>query len=95
MTQEQLLQFSESQQLLNDAVSDVIVSVENYPELTAVESYQTFMAQYEGCENRIMVERRRFNEVAKGYNESIRKFPANLIARLFGFEKRPYFEGVE
>ena len=95
MTQEQLLQFSESQQLLNDAVSDVIVSVENYPELKAVESYQTFMAQYEGCENRIMVERRRFNEVAKGYNESIRKFPANLIARLFGFEKRPYFEGVE
>jgi len=92
MTQEQLQQFEESQQQLDDAVSEVIVSVENYPELKAVESYQTFLAQYEGCENRILVERKRYNETVQDYNRRVRGFPSSVIANMFGFEKRPYFE---
>lgn len=91
MTQEQLLQFGESQQLLGDAVSDVIVSIENYPDLKAEESYQTFLAQYEGSENRILVERKRYNEMIKNYNRSVRSFPGSIIAKLFGFETHPYF----
>jgi LemA protein len=52
-------------------------------------------AQLAGCENRILTERQRFNEATKAYNQSIRKFPGNLIANMFGFEKRPYFEADE
>ncbi len=93
VTQEQLSGFENAQQLLGDAVNDVIVSVENYPELKAVESYQTFLAQYEGSENRILVERKRYNEMVQDYNKSIRSFPGNLIAGWFGFEPKPYFKG--
>lgn len=91
MTEEQLLSFDEVQQLLDDAVSDVILSIEAYPDLKAVESYQTFLAQYEGSENRIFVERKRYNESVKDYNQKVRNFPGNLIAGWFGFEKKPYF----
>ena len=52
-------------------------------------------AQLAGCENRIMTERERFNEAAKVYNQSVRKFPSSIIANMFGFEKRPYFEANE
>lgn len=92
MTQEQLSGFENTQQLLGNAVNDVIVSVENYPDLKAVETYQTFLAQYEGCENRIFVERRRYNKMVQDYNKSIRSFPGKFIANWFGFEKKPYFE---
>lgn len=92
MTQEQLLAFEQSQQLLSDAVSDVIVSIENYPDLKAVEMYQTFQVQYTGCENRIYVERTRYNEMVKDYNKSVRSFPKSLIAKWFGFEVHPYFQ---
>ena len=91
MTQEQLQGFDNTQQLLGNAVNDVIVSVENYPDLKAVETYQAFLAQYEGCENRILVERRRYNEMVQNYNKSVRKFPGSLIAGWFGFETHPYF----
>lgn len=91
-TQEQLSGFDDAQQLLGTAVNDVIVSVENYPDLKAIEAYQTFLAQYAGCENRIFVERGRYNEAVQDYNSTIRRFPGNLIAGWFGFEKRPYFE---
>ena len=93
VTQEQLSGFENAQQLLGDAVNDVIVSVENYPDLKAVESYQTFLAQYEGSENRILVERKRYNEMVQDYNKSVRSFPGNLIAGWFGFEPKPYFKG--
>lgn len=91
-TQEQLLGFFEAQKLLGVAVNDVIVSIENYPELKAIESYQTFLSQYEGCENRIMVERRRFNETVQQYNSAVKNFPNSLIANLFGFRPRNYFQ---
>lgn len=92
MTQEQLSGYENTQQLLNDAVSGVLVSIENYPDLKAAESYQTFLAQYEGSENRILVERKRFNETVQRYNQSVRRFPGNLIAKWFGFEAKPYFQ---
>lgn len=92
MTQEQLLEFEQSQQLLGDAVSNVIVSIENYPDLKAAEMYQTFLAQYAGCENRIFVERGRYNEMVKDYNKSVRSFPRKIIAGWFGFEIHPYFQ---
>ena len=91
ITQEQLSGFDNAQQLLGDAVNDVIVSIENYPDLKAIEAYQTFLAQYAGCENRIYVERTRFNEAVQDYNKSVRNFPGNIIAGWFGFEPRPYF----
>lgn len=91
LTQEQLLEFENTQQLLGNAVNDVIVSIENYPDLKAAEAYQTFLAQYAGCENRIYVERTRYNEMVQDYNKSIRSFPGSLIANWFGFEPQPYF----
>ncbi len=84
--------FEKAQDELGNSLNRLIVSVENYPDLKASEEYLTLQAQLAGCENRILTERERFNEVAKDYNQSIRKFPGNLIAKLCGFERRPYFE---
>lgn len=91
MTQEQLSNFENTQQQLGNAVNEVMVSIENYPDLKAIEAYQTFMAQYEGSENRIYVERTRYNEMVQDYNKSVRRFPGSLIANWFGFETHPYF----
>ncbi len=84
--------FESAQNELGNSLNRLIVSVENYPDLKANEEYLTLQAQLTGCENRILTERERFNETAKVYNQSVRKFPSNLIAKMFGFEKRPYFE---
>lgn len=84
--------FESAQNELGNSLNRLIVSVENYPDLKANEEYLTLQAQLAGCENRILTERERFNETAKVYNQSVRKFPSNLIAKMFGFEKRPYFE---
>ena len=91
MTQEQLSGFENAQQLLGEAVNDVLVTVENYPDLKAAEAYQTFIAQYAGSENRIYVERTRYNKMVQDYNQSVRRFPGSLIAGWFGFEPQPYF----
>lgn len=84
--------FESAQNELGNSLNRLIVSVENYPDLKANEEYLTLQAQLAGCENRILTEREHFNETAKVYNQSVRKFPSNLIAKMFGFEKRPYFE---
>ena len=84
--------FESAQNELGNSLNRLIVTVENYPDLKANEEYLTLQAQLAGCENRIQTERERFNETAKTYNQSIRRFPSNLIAKMFGFEKRPYFE---
>ncbi len=84
-----------AQEELGNAMNRLIVSVENYPDLKASDNYLTLQAQLTGCENRILTERNRFNEAAKVYNQSIRKFPSSIIANMFGFEKRPYFEADE
>ena len=84
--------FEAAQNELGNSLNRLIVSVENYPDLKANEEYLTLQAQLAGCENRIQTERERFNETAKAYNQNVRKFPSSLIAKMFGFEKRPYFE---
>ena len=84
--------FETAQDELGNSLNRLIVSVENYPDLKANEEYLTLQAQLAGCENRILTERNRFNETAKVYNQSVRKFPSSLIAKMFSFEKRPYFE---
>jgi LemA protein len=84
--------FESAQNELGNSLNRLIITVENYPDLKANEEYLTLQAQLAGCENRIQTERERFNETAKTYNQSIRRFPSNLIAKMFGFEKRPYFE---
>ena len=84
--------FEAAQDVLDKSLNRLIVTVENYPDLKANEEYLTLQAQLAGCENRIQTERERFNEVAKVYNQSVRRFPSNIIANMFGFEKRPYFE---
>ena len=87
--------FDAAQEELGKSMNRLLVSIENYPDLKASENYLTLQAQLEGCENRILTERERFNEAAKVYNQSIRKFPSSLIAKMFGFERRPYFEADE
>ena len=86
--------YEAAQKELDNTLNRLIVSIENYPDLKASENYLTLQAQLAGCENRILTERQRFNEAAKAYNQSVRKFPSSLIANMFGFEKRPYFEAT-
>ncbi|MDX1501601.1 MAG: LemA family protein [Thermoanaerobaculia bacterium] len=92
---EELAQFEAAQDSLTSALSRLLVVVERYPELSATQSFRDLQVQLEGTENRIAVERRRFNEEAQKLNTAIRQFPTVLVARLFGFEKRPYFTAVE
>lgn len=69
-----------------------MVTVEKYPDLKATANFKDLQAQLEGTENRIAVERKKFNEAAQSYNTMIRRFPKNLLAKIYGFEKRPYFQ---
>lgn len=92
LTPEALTQFQAAQDGLSQALGRLLMIKESYPELKASEQYNTLMVQLEGTENRIAVERKRFNETAQAYNAAIRRFPSNIMALLFGFEKRPYFE---
>ena len=92
ITPEQLAQFQEAQDQLSGALSRLLVSIERYPELKANENFMALQAQLEGTENRITVERQKFNESAMVYNQDIRKFPRNIIANMFDFEKVGYFK---
>jgi len=84
--------FQESQAALSGALSRLLVVVEKYPDLKANQNFLELQSQLEGTENRISVERRRFNEMVQDYNAYIRKFPNNLISCMFGFEKKGYFK---
>lgn len=87
-----LQQFQANQQQLSGALSRLMVVVEKYPDLKANQNFLELQSQLEGTENRISTERRRFNEAVQAYNAYIRSFPKNLIANMFGFERRAYFE---
>ena len=87
--------FQSAQSELGNALSRLLVSVENYPQLKANENFQQLQAQLEGTENRIAVERMKFNETVQEYNTKIRRFPANFIAGISGFEKKQYFQSAE
>lgn len=95
LTPEKMEAYQRAQGEVGSALSRLLAVTENYPELKANENFQTLQAQLEGTENRISVERRKFNEVTRGYNTAIRRFPKNILAGMFGFEKRPYFEAQE
>ena len=89
-----LASFEAVQNDLTQSLSRLQVAVEDYPDLKANEEYLGLQAQLAGCENRIAVERERFNFIANIYNQKVRRFPSSIIAKLFGFEKRPYFEAT-
>lgn len=91
-TAEQLAAFQASQSELTSALSRLLVVVERYPDLKATEAFRDLQRQLEGSENRITVERRRFNEASKEYNTSRRSFPTILVANFLGFTDKPYFE---
>ncbi len=94
-TPEQLKNFDAAQTELSSSLSKLLVVVEKYPDLKANENFLALQSQLEGTENRIAVERKRFNDITKDYNQYIRRFPANIFASMFGFEKRLYFEADE
>ena len=95
LTPEKMKQIQQAQGELSQAIGRLLMITENYPELKANENFLQLQAQLEGTENRITVERQKFNETAKAYNTEVRKFPANIIAGMFGFERKPYFEAKE
>ncbi|HNQ59198.1 MAG TPA: LemA family protein [Bacteroidales bacterium] len=90
-----LQEFQNAQEQLSSALSRLMVVVERYPELKANQNFLELQSQLEGTENRIAVERRKFNEMAQAYNKSIRTFPRNIIANMFRFERKAYFEATE
>ncbi|MCF7919284.1 MAG: LemA family protein [Candidatus Cloacimonetes bacterium] len=91
----QFARFQEVQSSLGSALQRLMVIQERYPELKANQNFLALQSQLEGTENRITVERQRFNEVARNFNVLIRKFPANMLANMFGFEQKLYFTATE
>jgi LemA protein len=89
-----LAQFEQAQAGLSSALSRLLVVVERYPELKSNQNFLELQSQLEGTENRIAVERRRYNEVAQQFNASVLKFPANIVANMTGFKPKAYFRGV-
>ena len=91
LNEETMKQFQAAQGELSNALSRLMVVVERYPDLKANQSFLELQAQLEGTENRISVERKRFNETAQSYNTNIRSFPTNILAGMFGFQPKAYF----
>jgi LemA protein len=92
ITPEKLQEYQAAQAQVGGALSRLLAVAENYPQLKAVESFNQLQAQLEGTENRINEARRQYNEAAQEYNTSRSKFPRVIMASLFGFKERPYFE---
>ena len=95
LTPDNLAKYQKAQGELGAALGKLLAITENYPELKANENFMSLQSQLEGTENRIAVERKKFNETARSYNTVIRQFPKNIVASMFGFEKKPYFEAQE
>ena len=95
LTPETIQQFNQAQEGLSSALSRLMVVVERYPDLKANQNFLDLQAQLEGTENRITVERKKFNETTQTYNAYIRKFPQVIYAGWFGFEKKTYFEAQQ
>jgi LemA protein len=93
-SQGEMQQFQAAQDGLSSALSRLMVVVERYPELKATEAFRDLQSQIEGTENRIAVERKRFNEAAQAFNTTRRSFPTVIIASLFGFAEKPYFQAT-
>ena len=95
LSSEEIAAYQKAQSEVSSTLSRLLLVVENYPELKANENFLDLQAQLEGTENRIAVERQKFNETAQAYNTEIRTFPTNLIAGLFHFDKKGYFKAAE
>jgi len=95
LTQENLAKFQQAQAGLSSALQRLMVVVERYPELKASQNFIRLQDELAGTENRISVERRRFNELVRSYNENLRIFPNTIFAGLFGFAPKPYFKAEE
>ena len=95
LTPARLAQFQRAQAEVRSALGRLIAVSESYPDLKANQNFLELQAQLEGTENRIAVARKDFNAAAQQYNVSVRRFPANLVARMFGFGQKPYFESAE
>ncbi len=91
-TPQQLAAYQKAQGDVTTALGKLLAITENYPDLKANQNFLELQSQLEGTENRINVARKDFNDSAKEYNTSLRRFPRNIIASMFGFEKRNYFE---
>ena len=95
LTPERLAEFQQAQSAVTSALGRLIAVSESYPDLKANQNFIELQAQIEGTENRITVARREFNEATQAYNVAVRKFPAVIIAKIFSFEQKPYFEADE
>lgn len=95
LTPATMQQFNQAQEGLSSALSRLMVVVEKYPDLKANQNFLDLQAQLEGTENRIAVERKKFNDTTQTYNAYIRKFPQVIYAGWFGFEKKTYFEAQQ
>lgn len=94
MTPEKMQQFQAAQGELSTALGKLLALTENYPDLKANENFSELQAQLEGTENRINESRQRYNEAVQAYNMVVRRFPRNLLAGMFGFEKKTKFEAT-
>lgn len=95
LNESSIQQFQQAQEGLSSALSRLMVVVERYPDLKANQNFLDLQSQLEGTENRITVERRNFNQTAQDYNAQIRRFPNNIFAGLFGFDRKAYFEAEQ
>jgi len=95
LTPEKLQEFQAAQGQVSSALGKLLMITENYPDLKANQNFLELQAQLEGTENRISVERGRFNDLAKEFNAAIRRFPRSIIASIGGFMKKPYFEAEQ
>ncbi|MFD2553951.1 LemA family protein [Sphingobacterium tabacisoli] len=95
LTEESIAEFQKTQDALSQSIGRLLVSVEAYPDLKANQSFQELQAQLEGTENRISVERRAYNEAVQDYNTTVRSFPNNIMAGMFGFKSKGTFQATE
>ena len=95
LTPERLAQYQQAQAEVRTALGRLIAVAESYPDLKANQNFIELQSQLEGTENRIAVARKDFNDAARKYNVAVRRFPSNLVAALFGFDQKPYFEAAE
>ena len=95
LTPEKLAQYQKAQGAVTSALGKLLAITENYPDLKANQNFLELQAQLEGTENRINVARKNFNDAAQAYNTNIRRFPKNIFAGMFGFDKKAYFEAEE
>ena len=95
LNEESIAAFQAAQNNLSGALGRLIAIAENYPELKASQNFSELQAQLEGTENRISVERQKFNDTALAYNKQVKRFPSNIVASIFGLEQKGYFKAAE